>query len=55
MEQALDMLSEPILFAVAAGLMLFGAFSLVEARYRVIHRPPDAGEVADKVRGKVGG
>ena len=54
MEQALDMLSEPILFAVAAGLMLFGAFSLVEARYRVIHRPPDAGEVADKVRDKVG-
>ena len=26
--------------AVAAGLMLFGAYSLVEARYRSIHRPP---------------
>ncbi len=40
MEQALDLLSGPLLYAVAAGLMLFGAFSLVEARYRSIHRPP---------------
>lgn len=54
MEQALDMLSEPALFAVAAGLMLFGAFSLVEARYRLIHRPPDAGEVAHKVKDSIG-
>ncbi len=40
MEQALDLLSGPLLYAVAAGLMLFGAFSLVEARYRRIRRPP---------------
>lgn len=40
MEQALDLLAGPLQFAVAAGLVLFGAFSLVEARYRRIHRPP---------------
>lgn len=50
MEQALDLLSGPQLFAVAGGLMLFGAFSMVEARYRRIHRPPPAEAVAAKVR-----
>ena len=40
MEQALDLLSGPLLYAVAAGLMLFGIFSIIEARYRRIHRPP---------------
>lgn len=54
MEQALDMLSEPILFAVAAGLMLFGAFSLVEARYRLIHSLPPADQVKEKVKETVG-
>lgn len=40
MEQALDLLSGPLLYAVAGGLMLFGMFSIIEARYRRIHRPP---------------
>jgi hypothetical protein len=40
LEQALDALSPPLEYAVAAGLMLFGAYSMVEARYRAIHRPP---------------
>ena len=40
MEQALDFLRGPVEYAIAAGLMLFGAFSLVEARYRRIHQPP---------------
>ena len=53
MEQALDLLSGPILVAVAAGLILFGGFSLVEARYRRIHRPPPARAVAEKVKEKV--
>jgi hypothetical protein len=40
MEQALDLLSRPLLFAIAAGLFLFGLFSMVEAFYRRIHEPP---------------
>jgi len=40
LEQALDALRGPIQFPVAAGLALFGAYSLVEARYRSIHKPP---------------
>ena len=40
MEQALDLLSGPVLYAVAGGLMLFGVFSIIEARYRRIHEPP---------------
>ena len=54
MEQALDLLSGPTLYAVAGGLMLFGAFSIVEARYRLIHRPPPAERVAEKVAETVG-
>ena len=50
MEQALDMFDGGALFAVAGGLMLFGAFSMVEARYRRIHRPPPAGAMAAEVR-----
>ena len=34
MEQALDFLSGPTLYAVATGLILFGAFSIIEALYR---------------------
>ena len=49
MEQALDLFSGPLLYAVATGLMLFGLFSLVEARFRRIHRPPDVNHVAEKV------
>ena len=45
MEEALRWLDSPIDLAVAAGLLLFGLFSLVEARFRVIHDVP-LGEVA---------
>ena len=40
MEKALDFMSGPFLYAVAAGLMLFGAFSIVEALFRMLHEPP---------------
>lgn len=39
-EQALDLLRGPFLMPIAAGLLLFGLFSLVEARFRAIHKPP---------------
>lgn len=51
-EQALDLLSGPLLYAVAGGLVLFGAFSIVEALFRRIHEPPVEEikrEVADKL------
>ena len=54
MEGALDFLSGNALYAVAAGLFLFGAFSIVEARYRKIHHP-DVDKISDKVREKVQG
>ena len=40
LEQALDTLRGPLQFPVAAGLALFGCYSLVEARFRSIHKPP---------------
>lgn len=40
MEKALDILSGPSLYAVALGLLLFGLFSLVEARHRRVSEPP---------------
>ena len=40
MEQALRWLDSPIDLAVAAGLLLFGLFSLVEARFRIIRDVP---------------
>ncbi len=40
MEQALAWLSSPWNLLVAAGLLLFGLFSLVEARFRRIHEIP---------------
>ena len=52
MEQALDLLSEPILYAVAGGLILFGIFSMIEARYRLIHDAP-VEEIKQEVRDKV--
>lgn len=52
MEQALDFLSGPVLYAVATGLILFGAFSIVEALYRRIHEPP--ANAVDQLREKVG-
>jgi hypothetical protein len=44
MEQALAWLSHPVNLIVATGLALFGIFSLVEARHRIIHAP-DPGEL----------
>ena len=49
MEKALDLLSGPLLYAVALGLLLFGLFSLVEARHRRVHKPPVA-KIKRKVR-----
>jgi hypothetical protein len=40
LEQALDTLRGPLEIPVAAGLALFGFYSLIEARYRSIHKPP---------------
>ena len=54
MEQVLDLLSGPLLYAVAAGLMLFGMFSVIEARYRRIHEPP-VEEIKQEVRERTGG
>lgn len=48
LEKALDVLRGPWLTPIAAGLLLFGLFSLVEARFRTIHRPP-----VERVRRKV--
>ena len=44
MEQALEWLSSPMNLILAAGLLLFGIFGLVEAWYRRIHTP-DMGDV----------
>ena len=49
MEEALRWLGSPVDLAVAAGLLLFGLFSLVEARFRMIHDVP-LDQVADAVR-----
>jgi hypothetical protein len=40
LEQALDALRGPLQFPVAAGLLVFGLYSILEGRYRAIHRPP---------------
>lgn len=40
MEQALDLLSGPVLYAVAAGLILFGVFSIIEGLFRQIRELP---------------
>ena len=39
MEQALEWLSSPVNYIIAGGLLLFGIYALVEARYRRIHTP----------------
>lgn len=54
MEQALDLLSGPVLYAVAAGLILFGIFSIVEGVFRRI-REPQVDDIKQQVREKVGG
>lgn len=40
LEQALDTLRGPLQVPVAAGLLLFGVYSMIEARYRSINKPP---------------
>jgi hypothetical protein len=52
LEKALDVLRGPWLVPIAAGLLLFGLFSLVEARFRRIHRPP-VEQLGHKVRENV--
>ncbi|WP_114228640.1 MULTISPECIES: DUF1206 domain-containing protein [Sphingomonas] len=49
MQQALAWLTSPWDVIVGVGLALFGCFSLIEARYRVIHDVP-VEEVASKAR-----
>lgn len=49
MEEAIRWLDRPWDMVVAAGLGLFGLFSLIEARYRVIHDVP-VDRLADKAR-----
>jgi len=53
LEQALDWLSHPFDWLVAIGLMLFGAYSLIEAWYRRIHAPP-VEQIKAQVREQVG-
>nr|WP_283937725.1 DUF1206 domain-containing protein [Sphingomonas hankyongi] len=53
MEQALDFFSGPVLWAVALGLALFGAFSIIEALFRRIHEPPPPEEIKQKVERKL--
>lgn len=54
MEQALDALSGTVLYAVALGLLLFGAFSIVEALFRRIHEPPPPEQIKREIEDKVG-
>lgn len=52
MEQALSWLTSPWDLIVAIGLAAFGIFSLIEARYRVLHNP-SAGAMGQKARSKL--
>ncbi|MFC7536478.1 DUF1206 domain-containing protein [Sphingomonas sp. GCM10030256] len=52
MSEALTWLTSPWDVLVAIGLLMFGLFSLVEARYRVIHDVPVDG-LASKARSKL--
>jgi hypothetical protein len=49
---AMDWFSGPVRQLVAAGLLVFGIFSIIEAMYRPIHQPP-AKQVKRKVERKV--
>jgi hypothetical protein len=53
MEEALDLLSRPLLFTMAIGLFLFGLFSMVEALYRRIHEPPPPEEMKRELAEKL--
>jgi len=54
LEQALDVLSNPLRYALALGLMVFGAYSILEARFRGVHKPP-VDHIRKKVEEKVAG
>jgi hypothetical protein len=49
MAEALDSFPDALATAVAAGLLLFGVFSFVEARFRRINDP----RVLDRLKGKL--
>lgn len=53
LEEALDWLAHPFDWLVAVGLMLFGAYSLIEAWHRRIHAPP-VEQIKRKVQEQVG-
>ena len=40
MEESLTLLSSPADVVIAAGLFCFGVFSLIEARFRILHDVP---------------
>lgn len=40
LDRALDAIRGPLQFPVAGGLLLFGLYSMIEARFRSIHNPP---------------
>lgn len=52
LDDAMDWLSGPVRQLVAAGLLVFGVFSIVEAIYRPIRKPP-AKQVKRKLERKV--
>lgn len=52
--EALSWLSGPVEVLVASGLFLFGVYSIVEARYRRVHRPP-VEAVAARASAEIGG
>jgi hypothetical protein len=49
--EALSWLSSPMDMVVAVGLLAFGLFSLIEARFRVLHDVPVGGTIGRAVRG----
>jgi len=53
MAEALRWMNGPAAIAVAIGLLMFGMFSFIEARYRRIHSVP-VDEAAGKLRGQAG-
>jgi hypothetical protein len=53
LEQALDLFSGPILAVIAAGLLLFGIFSIIEALYRHIPEPPSVDEIKSELAEKL--
>ena len=52
MAEALSWLDNPWDTIVAFGLLAFGLFSLIEARYRVLHDVP-VGDIGQRVRAKI--